>query len=233
MNRTSNRPRRRLSALVQEFVLIVAGVSVALSADSALETRREWMRETEYLEQLRSDLNENARRLESAIRLEEQQRAAAQTAFDAVDQKRSIPPDSAQAWLIERRGLFYSDPRLLSGTFSALTNTGDLRLIRDREVREAIIAYLPQIGADQAEFDRWVEQLLPHLERLTALGFATRPAQDSYPDPATRAVSASAPDPAVLVSLQGVLDTNESRLTYLTRMLESTRLLEARISRPD
>ncbi len=57
--------------MVGEFVLIMAGVTVALGADALRSARQDRMREEEYLEQLRSDLAENRERLVAAIEDEE------------------------------------------------------------------------------------------------------------------------------------------------------------------
>jgi hypothetical protein len=131
------------SRLIAEFLLIVAGVTVALGADSLWSIRQDHARESEYLEQLRADLAENRARLDAAILDEETLGAAALAALEALARESPITADSARAWLVERRGFMYSDPRLLTGTFSGLIESGDLRLIRDPDVRKSIIAYLP------------------------------------------------------------------------------------------
>jgi hypothetical protein len=215
-----------------EFFLIVAGVSVALAAESAWGIRKDRILESEYLAQIQADLAENEKRLLVAIALEEMQRAAAQAAFDAVSERRPIPPDSANAWLHERRGLNYSDPRLLTGSVSALIGTGDVRLVRDPVVRKAIMAYLPQISADQAEFDRWVEHLLMPLERLRAVGLRIPLSGYSHPSPSVRAVSATSPDPEVLTALDGIKFSHGERLLYLNRMLAATRELADELLQP-
>ncbi len=165
----------RFRRAATEFVLIVTGVSVALGAQSLWDFGQDRDAEREYLSQLQSDLAENQRRLRDALELEEQQAAAAQAALNALAAGAEVPADSAQVWLMERRGLFYSDPRPITGTFSALVETGDLRLIRDSEKRNAIISYLAQIGADKTEFDRFVDDHLFALRIIRAAGSA--PAQ--------------------------------------------------------
>jgi hypothetical protein len=83
--------------LVGEFLLIVGGVSVALAADSLWSARQDRVRETEYFEQLRSDLAENRVRLEAAIDDEETIGAAARSALHAVRSGEPISLDSARA----------------------------------------------------------------------------------------------------------------------------------------
>jgi hypothetical protein len=219
---------------VAEFVLIVAGVSVALGADSLWEYRQDRVREREHLARLREDLQENARRLREAIAVEERQREAAIRAFEAVARGERVTPDSARSWLLERRGLYYTDPRLLTGSFTALVSTGELRLVRDSRVRQAVVGYVPKISADKSEFDRWVERLVEYNAELRRVGLASgdRPEEsiervasytgEAREDPSIFALTATARSPQVLTSLDGVLFTGLARITYLRFMLDAT-----------
>jgi hypothetical protein len=217
--------RARLYRLFGDFVLIVAGVTVALGADSLWGIRQEHIAEAEYLAQLGSDLEENERRLVSAIKLEEVQGAAARQAFRAVAAGRGVAPDSAQAWLVERRGVYYSDPRLLTGTISALLETGDIGLVRDPGLRQAVVAYLPQITHDQAQFDRWADRGMDHLDALRAAGVGPGLTWASLVEPAVRAIVTSSGEQEILVALDGAVYANQIRLVYLGRMLDATKEL--------
>jgi hypothetical protein len=210
----------RASRALGEFLLIVAGVTVALGAESLWAARLDRLREAEYMEQLRSDLAENQRRLDVAILDEETIGAAALTALQAVMSGEPIPVDSAQAWVVERRGLFYSDPRLLTGTFSGLVESGDLRLVRDPTIRKAIIAYVPQVVSDRAEFDRWVDTFIAGLVK-----YRPSPRRGAVEDPTTfqetvNLVASGSPVAAEL--LDHAIWTNTVRLIYLRRMLAAT-----------
>jgi hypothetical protein len=213
----------RFRRAATEFVLIVTGVSVALGAQSLWDFGQDRDAEREYLSQLQSDLAENQRRLQDARELEVQQAAAARAALNALAAGAEIPADSAQAWLMERRGLFYSDPRPITGTFSALVETGDLRLIRDSAKRNAIISYLAQITADKAEFDRFVDDHLFALRMIRAAGSAPAQQWGSLGDSAVRAYLAVPTDPAVPTALEHLITATEVRQVYLGRMIEATR----------
>ena len=217
------------SPLLAEFLLIVAGVTVALGADSLWSLRQDRARESEYLEQLRADLTENRTRLVAAISDEETLGAAALTAMKALASGTPISADSARAWLVERRGFNYSDPRLLTGTFSGLVESGDLRLIRDPDVRTAIIAYLPQITADRAEFDRWVDAFI---EGVRAFRPVVLDLPEYYPrvgEAGVHALSAVPVHPLMGQVLDASVWTNEIRLIYLRRMLAATEATRAAI----
>ena len=154
----------RFGRLFVEFLLIVAGVSVALAADAFWEFRTGLEREAEYLDQIRSDLSENERRLLAALEDEDMTEASVQLAIGAVVSAQPVSADSVQEWFHGRRGLSYADPRLLTGTLDALVNTGDLRLIRDPFVRQGLLSYLPKIEQDRAEYDRWAGLGVDHIE---------------------------------------------------------------------
>lgn len=215
----------RFGRLFVEFLLIVAGVSVALAADAFWEFRTEVQREAEYLGQIRSDLTENERRLLAALEDEDMIEASVQRAIDAFVLAQSVSPDSAQAWFHTRRGLNYADPRLLTGTIDALISTGDLRLIRDPSVRQGLMSYLPKIEQDRAEFDRWVGLGVDHVEQLRIIGLRASP-DGVRPDfPANAALTHARREPEVLEALHGLLQKHRVRQVYLERMLESSRSL--------
>jgi len=219
-----------VSRLLAEFLLIVAGVTVALGADSLWSLRQDRVREAEYLGQLRSDLEENRSRLVAAIADEETLGAAALAALQAVSVGAPIGEDSARAWLIERRALGYSDPRLLTGTFSALVDSGDLRVVRDPAVRKSIIGYLPQITADQAEFGRWVDAFIEVIRPFRAVVLDLPVYRPSYGEAGVEALSAVPVHPLMRQVLDGAVWTNEIRLIYLRRMLEATDAASAALS---
>lgn len=228
---------RRLSStgasrVVGEFLLIVAGVTVALGADALRSARQDRAREEEYLEQLRSDLAENRKRLVAAIEDEETLGAAALSALKAVLSGQPISVDSARAWLVERRGFYYSDPRLLTGTFSGLVESGDLRLVRAPDLRKAIIAYLPQISADRSEFDRWVDAFITGVRPFRTVVLELPVYEQTVAEAGVQALASYPAHSLMPAVLDTAIWTNEIRLIYLRRMLSATDLtMEALSSR--
>jgi hypothetical protein len=200
----------------------VAGVTVALAGESLWSARQDRAREAEYLEQLRVDLAENRVRLEAAIGDEETIGAAARTTLNALRRGERISADSARSWLIEQRAVYYSDPRLLTGTFSGLVESGDLRLVRDPEIRKAILSYLPQVEADRAEFDRWVDRYIAGIAPYRVAVQSLPGPPPSMAEAQVAVFSASPVDPLAIGVLDSAMWTNEVRLIYLRRMLEAT-----------
>ena len=219
--------RRVLSAtrsprVLGEFLLIVAGVTVALAADSLWSFRQDRVLEAEYLEQLRSDLDENRDRLIAAIEDEETIGDGAFSALSAVKGGETISPDSARAWLVEQRGFYYADPRLLTGTFSGLVESGDLRMIRDPDVRKSILGYLPQIQADRVEFDRWVDAFITGIRPYRTVLLRLPKTERSLAEGSVQALSTFPGHPLLAEALDAAIWSNEIRLIYLRRMLVAT-----------
>ena len=165
---------------------------------------------------------QNRDRFRDALALEQQQARAGRRALDALAAVGTIPLDSARVWLMEQRGLFYSDPRPITGTLSALVQIGDLRLIRDLETRNALVSYLAQITLDKAEFDRFVQEALGGIRMLRAAGATPPRAWDELGGAATRGFVAAPTHPDVPVALEHVITASELRQVYLGGMLEAT-----------
>jgi hypothetical protein len=155
--------------------------------------------------------------------LEAAQRQAAAAAYQAVARHQTITRDSAEAWVNGRRGVYYSDPRILMGTVTALISTGDLGLLRDPAVRQAVAAYATQIREDREEFDRAVAFLLASVESLRALGFRQQQevATGGLPSASTATALTGSPGRDALHALDGVLISNDIRVIYLRPMLET------------
>jgi hypothetical protein len=230
---STTKSNARLQEWLREFTTIVLGVMVALAADSLWDEWKDRQQEAAYVEQLRADVTENTKRINAAIALEKQQHEAANAAYNAVSRRQTITRDSAEAWLITRRGVYYSDPRLLTGTVTELVSTGDLRLLRNSAVRQAVATYATQIREDRDEFNRFVQSLQPPFEALRTLGFQNEQAIDrKIPFSPVVAAVTGTPGREALAALDGVLVANEIRLFYLQRMQETTdtlrKLLEVR-----
>lgn len=205
-----------------EFVLIVAGVLAALGADAWWENRQDHERERTYLAQLVADTRGNERRLEEALAQEQMQLEATKAVLGALRSAEPISGDSARAWLT-RRAFYYSDPRLLLGTFEALLQTGDLNLLRDDQVRSAVIAYANQVNADMAEFGRWIEAS-SSLVAQGEMAIGDVP-PGNVNEEVARYILAVQDYPRARIGVSRSMLANGTRITYVERMLEDTRRL--------
>ena len=173
----SNRLNWRL--LLGEFVVIVVGVLMALWVDQLREARANAELEVEYLESLVTDLDADLVQFDSAEAWMRRSETAAATVLSLYE---GSPPTENPADLVaavETAGWQYV-PTITRNTIDDLRSTGNLRLIRDPELRRAIGSYyltVENVGiplADMrdriwAQYDARVANVLGPGERLGVL----------------------------------------------------------------
>ena len=140
------------SRLFAELAVIVAGVLIALAADSWWERRQDQNLAREYLEQLLVDVQATERRLQSTIDTETQRLEAVSSAISRAFGGPWPQPDSLEL----PTGYNYFEP--LMGTLTALIQSGDLRLLRSDSIRFEAIAFSALIHE--------TETILRHTESL-------------------------------------------------------------------
>jgi len=136
----------RLRQPVIEFLIVVIGIVAALSLDNWNNERLDRGRETEYLNRLMSDIESDLAQF-------------AQTSQAVVEKRRDLElisrfsrnPDEIDEnivpfleALINGNRLGFNIPRGKATTFSDLTNTGSLGLIRRVDLRQNILDYYQQ-----------------------------------------------------------------------------------------
>ena len=217
--------RSRLRGSLREFVVIVAGVLVALAAQAWWEGRERREVEQDYLEQLRSDALENQERLRSAIVEDSLAGIAADSAMLALTARLDASAGEVVLW-IARLGQA-SDFQPVTGAHRALQETGDLRFIRDDSVRLALTTYATSLDRETARLEQLrgaVLQAVPALARALPsmrLVFATGL------DTAGVSLERLQEDPEVAVAVFTFQAALENRLAGLRRMRAATaRLLE-------
>ena len=138
-----------------EFVVVVAGILVALAVSSWAQERQEIKREQVYLRQLSADLKASEKDLAEATEFLTQ-RAEASTRILHRFWRNDLTVDER---LIEDFGLPRSTRRYrpVLGTAEALTLSGDLNLIRSDTLRAQIIAYLESMKTNLENINRYDE----------------------------------------------------------------------------
>jgi hypothetical protein len=121
-----------------ELALLVTGILIALAVDSWIDGRRDAGYERQYLELLVRDLDRDLATLEEALDFEQAQVTASVVAYRALRGNVSSGQREAVAvalgQLTSRRTL-----RLGRATYTDLLSTGNLRLIRNVELRDRIV----------------------------------------------------------------------------------------------
>ena len=143
MSRVALIPWRRA---VAELLIILVGVLSALALDRAFQGREDRQLERGYLERLNNDLAEDERMLQEAVAQAIAGRAAGERllgppgdAFTDMD----VTVDSL-AWTLAG---FAAQPGAAGATFEELQITGNLRLLRDPRVVQALFEYHSAVAA--------------------------------------------------------------------------------------
>lgn len=142
-----------------EFLVVVAGVLVALAVGAWWQGRQDAATERAYLRQLAADLRETERAAADADAFLRPVDRAGSLLWLAFYEAERPPRDSLLAWA--ERAMWTSTVRPVTGTAEALVATGDLALIRDDSLRTAVTAYLERTRGrlyDHEQFDRvWAD----------------------------------------------------------------------------
>ena len=148
--------RPKVRWFTAEIVVVVAGVLIALALNAWWGARQDAAREQEYLRQLAEDLQETETEVERIERRWTRQAASAGKLLRPYRSSSRPPADSVLRWMGNL--VFVQRPTYITGTATALVETGDLNLIRNDSLRTAITRYLGridrQVGYDVSDYER-------------------------------------------------------------------------------
>jgi type II secretory pathway pseudopilin PulG len=150
-----------------EFVVVVAGILVALAVSSWAQQQQENKREQAYLRQLSADLQTSEKQLGEAVGLFDLRAQAAARVLHRF-WRNDLSVDDA---LSNDLGLPRSTRRFrpVLGTAEALTTSGDLNLIRSDPLRAQIVAYLESMKTTLEDINRYDETYYrPAMNKLYA-----------------------------------------------------------------
>lgn len=124
--------------LAAEFVLVVAGVLVALAVDTALENRRDKTLRDEYIERIKSDVEDDWQALAYRLDFFAEVQKFSQQFHDWLDADTPLDQDivlaafySAEVWPFVANDSTYQD----------LLSTGNIRLLDDIDLRTSLADY--------------------------------------------------------------------------------------------
>lgn len=145
----------RLRWFLAEFLVVVAGVMVALALTSWAQDRRNLEREQAYLRQLSADLKASEGILDKATTGLTEQAEASARVLHRFWQKNPVADDAFRDDLQLPRGARRVRPVL--GTAEALIFSGDLNLIRSDALRAQLMAYVESTKANLEDINRFDE----------------------------------------------------------------------------
>lgn len=130
----------RWGHVLVELVLVIAGILIALWVSDWMEARKGTRAERQYLELLARDLDNDVEVLAEVRGFQDLQAADAAAAYVAL--AAPVPPEAREA--LARRLEHLSTRRTLRfnpTTYTDLTGTGNVRLIRNRALRDQVAKY--------------------------------------------------------------------------------------------
>ena len=144
-----------LRRALPEFVLVVAGVLVALALEGWFANAQERRAESEYVADLLAEADANAEALAGVSSF----RAEAEAELLRAERLLlggEISPDSAAVFILalEAGGTFEVVPRITTSVFDDLESSGRLQYIRDPGLRRAVIDHYGRVDAALARLRR-------------------------------------------------------------------------------
>ena len=144
---------RHWSLVAIELLLIVAGIMVALSLDDWVQDRENQRTERVYLGLLSRDLDQMAESLQRYIDTESHMAMASSTVIRKLsDDGYEIEAELLRGYLSDmgmRRTL-----QLVSATYTDLTSTGNLHLIRSQGLRDQLLRYFADVSRTQLVIEK-------------------------------------------------------------------------------
>jgi len=147
--------KSRLRWFLAEFLVVVAGVLVALALTSWAQDRRNLEREQAYLRQLNADLQTSERILGETGELMNLRAEATARVLHRFWLENPVADDAFRDDLQLPRSTLRVRPVL--GTAEALISSGDLNLIRSDALRAQLMAYVDSMKAGLEDISRYDE----------------------------------------------------------------------------
>lgn len=152
---------------ITELLIVVAGVLIALGADQWVRGRADIALELRYLEDLAIDLRSDTAQLTAAIDLAESRATLGHSVLRAVDGDTVLSPE--QLVVAAERQFYFAFPAYSRTTISDLMSTGNLRLIRDRDLKRQLSDYYQTVERLEQWTGNWrlvqqdVERIMPEI----------------------------------------------------------------------
>jgi hypothetical protein len=147
--------RAKLRWFFAEFVIVVAGILVALALDSWAGDRREQQRERVYLQQLSADLQSSETELAEAVDFLRQRAHASARVLHRFWRM----PNAVDETLVDDLSLPRTTRRFrpVLGTVQALSSSSDLGLVHSESLRADLLTYVESMNTHLADIERYDE----------------------------------------------------------------------------
>lgn len=143
-------------AVFLDLGVVVLGILVAFQIDRWREYGAERALEVTYMQRLIADIETDIPNIRFSISLAEQRLGYAELLMDAIREPAAATAEPARFLVSVKAAAFTNVPALATYTFEDLRSTGNLGLIRSREIKQALYAYY---GFDQRS-RQWMQLAL-------------------------------------------------------------------------
>ncbi|TFG66423.1 MAG: hypothetical protein E4H28_01980 [Gemmatimonadales bacterium] len=223
-----------------EFLIVVAGVMMALAADGWIHDRADRALEARYLEDLATDLASDTAEINYTISLAAQRAELGHHVLQAMAGDTVLEPVYL-ATAVERV-MYFTYPAYARSTISDLMSTGNLKLLGDRELKRRLSEYYQAIDRMEQWSGNWrriqmdLEYHLPelldlaHREALIAPGAPIAGSSVLFgplpwaPELAVTAQDAEqilarlTADPEIRPRIEGMVRVQDNQYSFLRRL---------------
>ncbi|MCO6360772.1 hypothetical protein BXY85_3604 [Roseivirga pacifica] len=151
------RKNKKLGQYFAELMVVIVGITIAFALESYSENVKQDEKEAQYLRALQADLANDISELKEHIDTTNQLISLTGDMFKFIYMK--APVDS-----FSRRHVTatYSTPYFSgnNGTYLSMINSGDLNLLSDFELRQALVKYYTLSYSDLRRADKFVDELV-------------------------------------------------------------------------
>lgn len=231
-------PRLDWKRPLGELAIVVAGVLIALTVDEWRDDLFERTVEQSYLESLATDLRTDLAQIDTAVAWTTRHQREAEAVLGFLRESRPLEPDTL---LLSVAVAGWQDPPTFTTyTIDDLRSTGNLRVLRNHELRRVLADYYRSLQQYQRtdarfveriwrEYDGRVRQVLSPQQRVRALEmvYGPQPVAEGFldgtaldPEAVRRAFAA---DPDLASALDEVVYVAVSQRDYLGEIADGAR----------
>ncbi len=159
------------TAIVIEFILLVVGVFLGIQVANWNEAQQDHKREAEFIARLDRDFQKIDMRLADNISRWELKTTATLRVLADLDafQKTGRWPRTKAEMLVDLNDTFnYRIPAPRSATYIELLSAGQLGLIQNTNLRDALLEYDAQVGYSMTGFDVLAKRVEPFMAKVVA-----------------------------------------------------------------
>lgn len=157
-----------------EIAIVVIGVLIALTLNNWNESRRDGERERDYLDRLAADVRRDTMAFAFTDSLLDAKEQALAQADSVVNRGRPLSDSTAfLQWIVSAANFSWNQTRVRTTTYLDLQSTGNLRLIRDPNLRGKIVQYYENA---ESEYNR----IMTRRTGYGALTYELLPRKDEF-----------------------------------------------------